>query len=63
MKTKKTTWCDHYGEHLWHDNCLCFGVIGYGLAESGRKEIFTLIITSQVILIGSAIGVYFGKNY
>ena len=41
---------------------LCFAVIGFGLAKTERKEILTLIITSQATLIGSAIGFYFGKN-
>lgn len=41
---------------------LCFVVIGFGMAEGERKEILTLIITSQATLIGSAIGFYFGKN-
>lgn len=40
----------------------CFAVIGFGIAEGERKEILTLIITSQATLIGSAIGFYFGKN-
>lgn len=40
----------------------CFIVIGFGIAEEERKEILTLIITSQATLIGSAIGFYFGKN-
>ncbi|MEM9272748.1 MAG: hypothetical protein AAGA80_07265 [Cyanobacteria bacterium P01_F01_bin.143] len=40
----------------------CFAVIGFGLAKNERKEILTLIITSQATLIGSAIGFYFGKN-
>jgi hypothetical protein len=40
----------------------CFIVIGFGMAEGERKEILTLIITSQATLIGSAIGFYFGKN-
>ncbi|MEO1671247.1 MAG: hypothetical protein AAFR77_10760 [Cyanobacteria bacterium J06631_2] len=40
----------------------CFMVIGFGIAEGERKEILTLIITSQATLIGSAIGFYFGKN-
>jgi len=40
----------------------CFLVIGFGLAEGERKEVLTLIITSQATLIGSAIGFYFGKN-
>ncbi|MFM2312008.1 MAG: hypothetical protein RLZZ04_1284 [Cyanobacteriota bacterium] len=40
----------------------CFLVIGFGIAEGERKEILTLIITSQATLIGSAIGFYFGKN-
>ena len=41
---------------------LCFTVIGFGIAEGERKEILTLLITSQATLIGSAIGFYFGKN-
>jgi hypothetical protein len=41
---------------------LCFVIIGFGIAEGERKEILTLIITSQATLIGSAIGFYFGKN-
>ncbi len=41
---------------------LCFVVIGFGMVEGERKEILTLIITSQATLIGSAIGFYFGKN-
>ncbi len=41
---------------------LCFAIIGFGIAEGERKEILTLIITSQATLIGSAIGFYFGKN-
>lgn len=40
----------------------CFAVIGFGIAEGERKEVLTLIITSQATLIGSAIGFYFGKN-
>ena len=40
----------------------CFAIIGFGLGTAERKEILTLIITSQAILIGSAIGFYFGKN-
>ncbi|NJL51660.1 MAG: hypothetical protein HC930_04575 [Hydrococcus sp. SU_1_0] len=40
----------------------CFIVIGFGMAKGERKEILTLIITSQATLIGSAIGFYFGKN-
>ena len=40
----------------------CFAIIGFGVAEEDRKEILTLIITSQATLIGSAIGFYFGKN-
>lgn len=40
----------------------CFAVIGFGIIEEERKEILTLIITSQATLIGSAIGFYFGKN-
>lgn len=32
------------------------------MAEGERKEILSLIITSQATLIGSAIGFYFGKN-
>jgi hypothetical protein len=40
----------------------CFAAIGFGIAEGERKEIITLIITSQATLIGSAIGFYFGKN-
>ena len=41
---------------------LCFATIGFGIAEGERKELLTLIITSQATLIGSAIGFYFGKN-
>lgn len=41
---------------------LCFVIIGFSMAEGERKEILTLIITSQATLIGSAIGFYFGKN-
>ena len=41
---------------------LCFAVIGLGVAIEERKEILTLIITSQATLIGSVIGFYFGKN-
>ncbi len=40
----------------------CFAIIGFGLATAERREILTLIITSQATLIGSAIGFYFGKN-
>jgi len=40
----------------------CFTVIGFGMAKGDRKEVLTLIITSQATLIGSAIGFYFGKN-
>ena len=40
----------------------CFAVIGFGIAKGERKEVLTLIITSQATLIGSAIGFYFGKN-
>lgn len=41
---------------------LCFVVIFFGVAIEDRKEILTLIITSQVTLVGSAIGFYLGKN-
>ncbi|MDJ0900993.1 MAG: hypothetical protein QNJ55_19495 [Xenococcus sp. MO_188.B8] len=41
---------------------LCFAIIGFGLAPAERREILTLIITSQAILIGTAIGFYFGKK-
>lgn len=40
----------------------CFAIIGFGIAAAERREILTLIITSQATLIGSAIGFYFGKN-
>ena len=40
----------------------CFAVISLSIAKEERKEILTLIITSQATLIGSAIGFYFGKN-
>lgn len=41
---------------------LCFVIICFRITEGERKEILTLIITSQATLIGSAIGFYFGKN-
>ena len=41
----------------------CLVIIGFfGLATAEKKELITLVITSQAILIGSAIGFYFGKN-
>ncbi|ELS01083.1 hypothetical protein Xen7305DRAFT_00007840 [Xenococcus sp. PCC 7305] len=40
----------------------CFGVISFGLVTAESKDILTLLITSQVVLIGSAIGFYFGRN-
>ena len=41
----------------------CFAIVGFfGLAAGDRRELLTLIITSQATLIGSAIGFYFGKN-
>ena len=40
----------------------CFTLMSFGLVTTESKDILTLIITSQVVLIGSAIGFYFGKN-
>ncbi|HHP7232335.1 MAG TPA: hypothetical protein ACFCUY_15920 [Xenococcaceae cyanobacterium] len=41
---------------------LCLVLISWGMAGEDRKEILTLVITSQSTLIGSAIGFYFGKT-
>ena len=40
----------------------CFALMSFSLVTTESKDILTLIITSQVVLIGSAIGFYFGKN-
>lgn len=38
---------------------LCFLTVAFGLDKGERKEVLTIIITSQGTLIGSAIGFYF----
>lgn len=40
----------------------CFALMSFRLITTESKELLTLIITSQVVLVGSAIGFYFGKN-
>lgn len=41
---------------------LSFIVIGFGLNKDQRKEILTLILTSQSTIIGGAVGFYFGNR-
>jgi len=40
----------------------CFALMSLSLVTTESKELLTLIITSQVVLIGSGIGFYFGQN-
>ena len=39
-----------------------FCLVGFSIPREERKEVLTLIVTSQVSLMGSALGFYFGKN-
>ena len=41
---------------------LSFIIIGYGLDKDQRKEVLTLILTSQSTIIGGAVGFYFGNR-